>query len=239
MAKVRVLLLGVVAVLSVGAVMAGSASAAIEFKWKVGGTELKSGETRGATSGGTDGTKTVIRGTIAGASILALATNVVVLPGATINGGVPGTGTGTSLFLGVTVDKESCTLGQNGGTGTIQTVPLRTEIVEGASSEKGNNEVDILTVPIAGTTYATFLFGGSPCLLQGAEASVSGSVVGLALPQKTEVLRGHVVGEAITKEYKNSAGVFKKAGLVLGGEPVTITGLGLAILNSDAVFGAF
>jgi hypothetical protein len=238
MSKVRLVLLSLVAVFAVGALGASSASAAIEFKWKVGGTELKSGETRGFTVNN-DEKKFTLSATIAGSTTKLLATLVEVLPGATINGGVPGTNTEQTVFLGVTVDKESCTAGQNGGTGTVQTVLLTTEIVEGAKESAGNGEVDILFTPKTGTTFATFLFAGSPCKLAGAEASVSGSVLGLALPQKIEVLRQNLLFEAVTKEYKNSAGAFKKAGLILGGEPSTLSGLVLVILNSDAAYGPF
>jgi hypothetical protein len=63
--------------------------------------------------------------------------------------------------------------------------------------------------------------------------------LGLALPQKTEVLRQNLVFEAVTKEYKNSAGAFKKAGLFFGEEASTLSGLVLVILNSDAAFGPF
>jgi hypothetical protein len=237
MSKVRLVLLSLVAVFAVGALGASSASA-IEFKWKVGGTELKSGETRGFTVNN-DEKKFTLSAPIAGTNIKLLATLVEVLPGAQITGGVPGTNTETAVFLGVTVDSESCKLGQNGGTGTVQTTPLKTEIVEGASAEKGNNEVNILFTPITPTTFATFLFSGSPCILNGSTAAVTGSVVALALPQKTEVLRQNLVFEAVTKEYKNSAGAFKKAGLILGGETALLSGLVLVVLNNDAIFAPF
>jgi hypothetical protein len=239
MLKARFLLLSCAAVLLAGGVLASSASAAIEFKWRVGGAELKAGETRAAT-GGTDGKITDLHGTLAGASALGLATNVEVLPGSDIIGGVPGTGEGVGVFLGVTIDNPAnCAVAQNGVAGIIQTTPQKSEIVEGAVGGVGNNEVDILTVPKTGTTYATFEFTGASCIAKGVVASISGSVLGLASPQKTEVLHGDVIGEANTKEYHNHAGEFKKAGLVFAGSAATITGLGLAILTSDQVFGAF
>jgi hypothetical protein len=237
MAKVKVLLVAVAVVLSVGAVLAGSASAAIEFKWKVGGTELKSGETKGFI-GSRDGTA-VISGVVAGAQIKLLSKKGDVATGAQIIGGVPGTGREIIELEDLIVDSESCSVSQNGVAGTVKTVPLTNEIVEGASNEKGNNEVDVLVTPTTGTTLATFEFTGSPCKLAGATAAVSGSFLGLALPQKTEVLKGAGDEEAITKEYKNSAGAFKKAGMSLGGEPVTIHGLVLVSLISDQIAGAF
>jgi len=239
MSRVRLALLSLVAVMSMGAVLASSASAAIEFKWKVGGAELAAGETRGFTVNN-DEKKFDLHGTIAGATALLLSTLVEVLPGAQIIGGVPGTNEETALFLGVTVDNPAnCGVAQNGIAGQVQTVLLKTEIVEGAVASAGNNEVDILFSPKAGTTFATFELTGASCLAKGTIAPVSGTVLALALPQKTEVLRQNLVFEANTKEYHNHAGEFKKAGLLFGGAAATLEGLVLVILNSDQVFGPF
>jgi hypothetical protein len=91
------------------------------------------------------------------------------------------------------------------------------------------NRNDLCYVPLWRLTLSTRRGGGLGI----------GIVLGLALPQKTEVLRQNLVFEAVTKEYKNSAGSFKKAGINLGGEPVTLSGLVLMVLNSDATFGPF
>jgi hypothetical protein len=239
MSRVRLALLSLVAVMSMGAVLASSASAAIEFKWKVGGAELKANETRGFTINN-DEKKFDLHGIIAGAPSLLLATLVEVLPGAQIVGGVPGTNEETALFLGVTVDNPAnCAVAQNGIANQVQTVPLKTEIVEGASAEKGNNEVEILFIPKTGTTFATFELTGASCIAKGVTAPVSGSVLALALPQKTEVLRQNLVFEPKSKEYHNHAGEFKTAALQFAGAAATLEGLVLVILNSDAVFGPF
>jgi hypothetical protein len=240
MSKAKFVLLSLVAVLSAGVVFVSSASAAIEFKWKVGGAELKAGETRGFTVNN-DEKKFDFHFTIAGAAALLLATLVEVLPGAQIVGGVPGTNEETALFLGVTVDSPAnCGVIQAGGSaGRVQTVPLKTEIVEGATAAAGNNEVEILFIPKTGTTFATFELTGASCLIKGTITPVSGSVLALALPQKTEVLRQNLVFEPKSKEYHNHAGEFKTAQLLVAGAAATLEGLVLVILNSDAVFAPF
>jgi hypothetical protein len=93
--------------------------------------------------------------------------------------------------------------------------------------------------PTAGTTFATFEFSGSSCIVKGAVASIAGSILSLVSPQKTEVLKNDLTLEANAKEYHNQAGAFKTAGLTLAGEPATLSGLFLMSLTSDEVFGAF
>jgi hypothetical protein len=243
MSRARLVLLSLVAVLSASAMLASSASAAIEFKWKVAGAELKAGESEGFTVNN-DEKRFALRGELAGAPAVLLSTLVDVLPGAVIKGGVPGTNEETALFLGVTVDNPAhCLVLQSGANDQVQTTPLETEIVEGAKGEVGNNEVDILFRPKVGTTFATFKLdsipGGTGCLVNGQVAAVTGTVLALALPQKTEVLRQNLVSEANTKEYRNHAGEFKTAGLVFAEKKATLEGLVLVILNSDKVFGPF
>jgi hypothetical protein len=239
MAKAKVLWLSVMVVLSLGGVLAGSASAAIEFKWKVAGAELKTGESKefvGSRDGVAD-----LRGTVAGVAILMLSRKGAVATGAKIIGGVPGTGEEALELEEVTVDKPAgCDVMQSGGAlGTIRTVPLKTEIVEGAVAAVGNNEVDVLITPKTDTTFATFEFVGTSCSVKGVVIPVAGSVLGLPLPQKVEVLKSAGDEEAVTKEYKNHAGEFKKTGLIFAGEPATISGLVLVSLKSDQVVGAF
>jgi len=244
MSKVRLVFLSLVAVMSFGAISASSASAAIEFKWKVGGAELQAGESKEFTINN-DEKKFTLHGVAGGAATLLLSTLVEVLPGAKIIGGVPGTNLEIALFLNVTVDGgfSGCLILQSKTTDQVQTVPLRTEIVEGASMGAGNNEVDILFEPEGGgTTFATFELSthtGSECKANGSVVAVSGTILALALPQKTEVLRQNLVFEAVTKEYRNSAGAFKTAGLLFAGKAASLEGLVLVILNSDQAFGPF
>jgi hypothetical protein len=239
MSKARCVLLGLVVVLSACVVGVAPASAAIEFKWKVGGAELKAGETRGFTVNN-DEKKFDLHGTIAGAGGLFLATLGVVLPGAQIVGGVPGTAESTIVLLNVTVDNPAnCGIAQSGVAGQIQTVHLKTEIVEGATAGVGTNEVETLFIPKSGTTFATFELTGASCLVKGTVAPVSGSVLALALPQKTEVLRQNLVFEPKSKEYHNHAGEFKTAGLIFAGAAATLQGLTLVLLNADQVYGPF
>lgn len=240
MSRARLVLLSLVAVMSVGAMAASAASAAINFEWRVAGAKLEPGHSVEFTVNN-DSKKFDLHGTVAGAASLLLSTAVAVLPGANIKGGIPGTNEEIAVFSGVTVDNPAnCGVLQAGGSaGVVQTVPLKTEIVEGAVAGVGNNEVDILFIPKTGTTFATFELTGASCLLKTQIAPVSGSVLALALPQKSEVLKQNLVFEANTKEYHNSAGEFKKAGLLFAGNTATLEGLVLVILNSDQVFGPF
>jgi hypothetical protein len=245
MSKVRLVFLSLVAVISFGAMLASSASAAIEFKWKVGGAELKAGESKEFTTNN-DEKRFTLHGVLAGAAALLLSTLVDVLPGARIIGGVPGTNLETALFLNVTVDGTAgvtCLVLQSRTTDQVQTLPLKTEIVEGASGGTGNNEVLILFVPEGGgPTFATFELSsrtGQTCPLNGLQFPVTGSILALPLPQKTEVLRQNLVFEANTKEFRLQNGNFDTAGLFFAGKPASLEGLVLVILNSDQSYGPF
>jgi hypothetical protein len=165
-----------------------------------------------------------------------------VLSGANIKGGIPGTGLGQVVFSGVTVDKSpKCEVSGK----TVTTVPLTGEIVEGASKGVGNGEVDILFRPegTANETFTSITFvnkGAEACGINGLTANVVGLVLALALPQGAEAINGDLDYEANTKEYKNSKGEFKTAGLEFGGKPATLTGLALVTLEGGKEkYGAF
>jgi hypothetical protein len=238
MSRIRMVLLSLVAVMSVGAVVASSASAAIEFKWKVAGAELKTGESKVFTVNN-DGKNFDLNGKLAGAIALLLSHEVSVEAGAKIIGGVPGTNTETVVFKGVTVDKPAnCTESQNGVAGQVKTVPLKTEIVEGAKEGVGTNEADILFTPVTGPTFTTFKLEGASCTVPEV-FPVTGSVLGLPLPLKTEVVQQNLVFEAATKEYRNHANEFKTAGLIFANAAATLSGLTLVLLESGQAFGPF
>jgi len=227
---------------SLGAIGASSASAAVEYKWKVAGTELKTGETKGFTVNN-DSKQFTLTGTVAGAKGELLSSNVSVAAGAKLIGGVPGKNEETVVFKEVKGDGllAGCSTSQNGvASNSVQTVPLATEIVEGANGTVGTGEVYILFTPKTGTTFATFTFNGT-CTVTGAASFVSGSILGLPLPQKTEVVKQNLVFEAVTKEYKVSpgTGATKTAGLTFAGNPATLTGLVLVLLESGQAYGAF
>jgi hypothetical protein len=164
MHRMRLVLLGLMAVMSVGGMLTSSASAAIEFKWKVAGAELKSGEEKGFTVNN-DGKNIDLHGTLAGAQSLLLSHEARVEAGAKIIDGVPGKSTATIIPKGVTIDSPAnCTEEQSGVAGTIKTAPLTAEIVEGAVSKVGTNEVEILFTPTTPSTFATFKLTGASCL---------------------------------------------------------------------------
>ncbi len=239
MSGVRLAVLSLMAALAAAAVLAPSASAAIGFEWKVNGSKLEAGHSIEFTVNN-DSKKFDLSGEVGLAKSLLLSSNVSVEPGAKIIGGKPGKNEETAVFKEVTSDKPAnCTISQNGVVGNVKTSALETEIVEGAAGGVGNNEVDILFRPKTGTTFATFEYTGSGCSLKGDVFPMTGTVLALALPQKSEVLKQNLVFEAVTKEYRNSAGEFKKAKLELVKEPAALSGLTLVILNSDQVFGPF
>jgi hypothetical protein len=242
MSRARLMLLSLVAVLSVGAMLASSASAVINFEWKVNGVKLEAGANRTFTVKA-DNTFD-LNGSVGGQAALLLATSVSVLPGAIIKGGKPGTNLEIILFGGVTVDRPAkCAVSG----GLVLTVPLKTEIVEGAKNKEGNGEVDILFAPETAEGGGSTLFtafelinkGTEECIVKGTLATASGTVLNSVLPAKTEALTGLLHSEAPTKEYKNSAGAFKTAGLLFANNPATLQGLTLVTLTSDEKFGAF
>jgi hypothetical protein len=240
MSRARFMLLGLAVAMTALAMFASSASAAtISFVWQVDGHRLVSGSETKEFDVTTDGKTFDLAGTVAGAAALLLSTEVSVEKGAHIIGGVPGTNEEVVVFKGVTVDKPAkcAVVGK-----TVKTKALKTEIVEGAKTKEGNGEVDILFVPKEGETFAEFELennGTETCPLAGAKPAVTGSILALPLPQKTEVLAQNYDFEAITKEYRNFKNEFKTAGLVFGGNPATLTGLVLVLLTSDEKWGPF
>jgi hypothetical protein len=217
-----------------------SALAAINFEWRVDGKKLEAGSSKTFTANA-DGKTGIIKGTIAGAATELLSDEGNVLSGANIKGGIPGTSLEQIVFENVTVDKPAkCEVSGK----RVQTVPLTGEIVEGAAGGIGDGEIDVLVRPESTTneTYASVTFinkGTEECTIKGQTFNVIGLILGLALPQKAEAANGAGDAEANTKEYKNSKGEFKTAGLTFGGNPVTLTGLSLVSLTSGEKAGAF
>jgi hypothetical protein len=238
MFRARLILLGLVVVLATVILSAAPASAAITFQWKIGGSILKTGESR-TYNVNNDGKTFDLSGTIAGGASLLLTTEVSVEPSARGIGGQPGTGLAVVLFRGVTVDKPlKCAVG-NGG--VIKSVPLTTEIVESAAGGKGTGEPLILFRPETGNTFDIFELtnkGAEECKLGGIPFEVGGNFLALPLPIG-EVLRQNLVFEANTKEYRNVKNEFKIAGLLFAGNAATIAGLSLILLTSDEAFEVF
>jgi hypothetical protein len=233
------LLLSVVAVLSVGAMLASSASAAIKFEWKVGGVPLAGGANKEFTSKA-KGTF-VLRATLAGATVEILSSELEVEKGAKIIGGKPGTNEETVLFKNVTVDRPvNCEVESEGSpTGTVKTNLLHTEIVE----SEGTKEPVILFAPRTGTVFAQLLLlnkgtekcGGIGPIL----ASVTGSLLATPLPALTEVENGELDFEAPNSSFLLSNGTLDKAGLVFGSNASTLSGVAVVTLVSKEKYGAF
>jgi hypothetical protein len=242
MSRARFVLLSFVAVLSAAAMMASSASA-ISFQWNVSGKKLEAGQSRTFTTSA-DG-KFQLEGHLFGSASLLLSSELSVLAGAKIIGGVPGTNEETVVFKGVTVDKPAgCGVLQKAtAPGVVQTTLLKTEIVEGTNGEgKGNGSVDILFTPkTTGTeVFTTFELTGASCLFKETVAPVTGLVLALALPERAEAVTGALDFEASTsKQYLTSTGVLGKALLGFAGEDASLLGLALVSLTTGEKFGAF
>lgn len=246
MFRARGVLVSLSMVVAVGAMLASSASAAIDFEWKVGGSALAAGAQR-TFEASRDGIAD-LRGSVGGASVLFLSSKGKVKPGALIFGGKPGTGEEVLELESVVVDNPIGCVVETGETaspvaGTIVTNLLKTEIVEGQSGGRGNGEPLILVTPKVGTTFTSILFlnkGTEKCSIAGSLGKVTGSFLGLPLPEKTEVVRGAGDEEAVTKEYLVAAGgAAKTAGLTFAGSRATITGLVLVTLTSKEAGGVF
>jgi hypothetical protein len=239
MFRLRLVLLSLVAVLSVGAMLASLASAAIKFEWKVGGEVLGAGESREFTTT-TDGKRLVIKGSLLGVAAELLSSEFSVEPGAKIVGGKPGTNEEITIFKGVTIDKPTnCGVESEGSPlGTVRTNLLHIEIVE----SEGTHEPVLLIAPKTGTTFVQLLLlnNGGTCGGVGTIlANVNGTFLAVPLPALTEALSGDVDFEAPNSNFLLSNGTLDKAGLVFGGAAATLTGLILAILKTDEKFGPF
>jgi hypothetical protein len=239
MSKVRLLFLILGTALSIAGVSACSASAKISFEWFVGKSLLKEKETRALTVNA-DSHNFDFHMEIPGVTPILFLSNRLTADNAAIVGGRPGASEETLLFENVTVNTPTgCTV-ETGGVekpiaGTIAMHPLKTQIVEGQ-----NSEVLILFTPKEGTALTTIKFLGSVCLLAGAEANLEGGFLGLPLPQKVEVLRQNIVLPSVEQKFLlASGGAQQTTGLTFSGRAVTLTGLTLLILTSDASFGPF
>jgi hypothetical protein len=239
MPRARLLLLSLAVALSVVALSASSASAKISYEWFVGGSLLKAGEQR-TFSLNNDNHTFDFHGTVAGLAILLLSTKVSVEHGL-ILGGRPGANEETVLLEGATVDQPKGCLVESlpsPVTGTIRTKPLKSEIVEGK-----NGEVLILYTPQKeGEPIATLLFlknGSETCVAANVSAEVTGSILGLPLPQRAEVLRQVINFPSQENLFLAAACPPETAALRFAGELATLSGLTLSILASDAVFGPF
>ncbi len=236
MSKQRIFMSCVVVALAIGADV--PSTLAISFQYHVNGSALPSGSSK-EYDVNTDGHVTELLMTVSGTKSELLSNKIKVVSGAKIFGGVPGTNEETVEFESVIVDKPAKCAVENE---KVTTAPLKSEIVEGASSKTGNGEVDILFTPKTGTVFATINFvnkGTEECIFKGQKPAFTGSILGLSLPQAAEATNNDLDYEANTKEYKNSAGAFNTVGLKFEGEPATLTGLTLRLLVSKEKFGAF
>ncbi len=238
MIRTRLLLSSVIAALSAVAVLASSASAKISFEWRVNGKALAAGEQRTFTASAESTFD--LKFTVAGSKTLLLSNKFKVVPGAKIFGGKPGTNEETVEFTNVTVAQPAnCEVESlpNPVVGTVVTKLLKTEIVEGQTSQ----EPLILFTPKTGSTFAEVRFLGANCIFKNQEANFAGSFLADPLPHLSEVLTGLLDFEPSTgNEFLLSAGgAAEKAELQVAGNAASLGGTVLMTLLSDEKFGAF
>jgi hypothetical protein len=241
MSRVKLLLLSLLAALAVVALSAASASATVSFQWFVGGSLLAAGSTEGYTVNN-DGKNFDFNTVFDGIKILLLS-NLLLVDNGTLNGGSPGTGSEILLFDNVTAEAPTgCTVESLPGpvSGRVATTALTSQIVAGQ-----NGEVLILfaPAPAAGTAFTTLLLLGSGCSLANIPAPVTGSILGLPLPQRTSVVNQNLVFPAVTGLYLLVAGRSGStpllAGLLFGGVAANLTGLTLVLLTNGNPYGPF
>ncbi len=234
----RLLLSSVIAALSAVAVLASSASAKISFEWRVNGKALAAGEQRTFTASAESTFD--VKGTVAGSRTLLLSNKFRVEPGARIFGGKPGTNEETVVFENFNVDQPAnCEVESlpNPVVGTVRTTVLKTEIVEGQTSQ----EPLILFTPKTGTTFAEVRFLGANCLIKNQEANFTGSFLADPLPHLTEVLTDLLDLEPSQGNgfLLSTGGAVETAGVKFAGNSAAFGGTMLMTLISDEKFGAF
>lgn len=241
MSRVKLLSVSVMAALSVFALSAASASARISFEWFVGGTLLKTGEKQ-TFEANTDGNTFDFHSVLSGAELLLLSSKIKVENGLLL-GGKPGTSEETIVFEGVKSDKpKGCEVESlpNPVAGTVRTTVLKDEIVEGQNGEP----LILFTPKTPGEPFTTLLLlkkGAEACTPANIPTKVTGSVLGLPLPQGTEVVRGNLVFPAVIDLYLlvNGESAPLLAGLKLGPEIAEFGGLTLVTLTSGDAYGVF
>jgi hypothetical protein len=235
MPRAKLLFLSMVAVLSAVTLSAPWASAHISFEWFVGGNLLAAGETR-TFDLDTDGHTFDLHSSIAGSVILLLSNKINVEKGL-ILGGRPGTNEETLVFENVTSDSPAnCTVESlpKPESGKLRTKVLKSEIVEGEGGE-----VLMVFAPKEGTIFATLLFLGTTCPVANIPENLEGTIAGLPLPQKAEVLRQDIDFLPDEISTLTASGATINTRLTLANETAVLGGLSLFLLTSDAVWGPF
>ncbi len=239
MFRVRLLFLSLVAVLSVVALLASSASAKIAFEWKVKSSALTTGQSREFTASAESTFD--LKGTVGGAGLLLLSSKFKVAAGAKIFGGKPGTNEEQVIFEGVTVSKPAnCEVESlpNPVVGTVRTNLLKTEIVEG---QKSREPLILFRPKNEAEPFTELRLLGASCPVINQEGKVTGSILATPLPELKEVLSGLLDFEPSQGNtfLLSAGGAVETAGLSFGGATATLGGTALVTLVSDEVFGAF
>jgi hypothetical protein len=175
MQRFRLTAIALLAVFALGAVVASAAQAEEAPYWTVGGTRLEAGQTHFITA------KEVKPFLLSGAGVEIECTETNLLPGAVLLGseaGEPGTNDETVTFKACTVKKNGTGSECGKVTEPINTVNLKSELVE----DKTKTKLLVLFEPASGATLATLTF---PAGCKVTEIKVTGSVLAEVINEST------------------------------------------------------
>jgi hypothetical protein len=143
-----------------------------------------------------------------------------------IEGGEPGKVLVTAIeYAGCVVEEpKKCEVNTPGKVaGTVATKAVSAELVEDAKMEK----VETLLSPKEGVTYVELELknkGSETCALKAVKAKVEGSSLAENLPANEITEKATLKSEPANREYRNSKGETKTAGMTIAEETFTIAG---------------
>jgi hypothetical protein len=234
MLKMRVALLGALAMLVTSGIAASVASAAGPY-WHVAGSRFEIGTRETVEVAGT----TELKATVLGLPIKITCEDAVV-ENSTINAN--GLGQGQDAAKAITFEKCKIPIPKGCATENIKTVPVKSHLViytNGASEEK----IGDLFEPTTGTEFTTITVennGTEKCAL-AATYPVKGTTVGEVKPEGTEATSGELTfPTSPIAEVKKEGAASEKVGLEIGsGNKASFSGKFAVKLVTGGKFGAF
>jgi hypothetical protein len=229
MYKIRVALLGSVALLILGSVTSSAASAAGPY-WRVNGSRLETGAKQAKVSAGATELKAKLLGI--GLTIQCEAASVA---GASIIGNE--TSQGQDEAKSITFEKCKLVAPAKCLVEPIKTLPVKSHL-----AINGTQIVDLFE-PTTGTAFTTITIknGSEKCSVAG-KYPVMGDIAAEVKPEGTEVKSGELLfpGTPI-KAVKKEGGSEEAIGLEIGnkGNPASFSGKFAVGLESGEAFGAF
>jgi hypothetical protein len=232
MFKVRVALLGVLALVITSGIAVSAASAAGPI-WKVNGSRLTQGEKQVKIKAGV----TELKGTVSGTAVVINCTTATI-PGAFIMGN--GTGAGQDKSNGITF--ENCKVAKPTTCETskqIKTNQTKSHLVTYTSGEL--KKIGDLFEPTVGTEFAGLLLTGASCFVHQEIFPIKGTVASEVKPENAEAVKGELVfpPTAITKVVSEGQEVNVLLSIGAATNVATFNGNFEAELFTAEKFGAF